>query len=256
MLTAYLTQTRRLLQLPAAPVTLYADVDLTAYINTARAQLAGDGECIRAYGTLSTVVGTNNYSFGSLAFTGASAATGIAGAINVRSLAYAVASGQQWITPRPWEWFNFYVLNDPVGNQPANYGPPSTWAQYAQGGVPQAGTSQVQGGSFYINRPDDAYTLLADCACYPIPLVDDTTKEAIPFMWTDAVQFFAAYYALMSSQMQARMSDAIRYFEMYKTFLGRARDAATPAVLRTQYEQVPDPVQAQKLGIKQQGGQG
>src|SRR5882724_1784823 len=169
-----MTATRRLLQLPAAPATLYTDADLLDYINTARSQLAGDGECIRAFGTLDTVAGTNIYQFNGLGL-GNSAITGIAGAIHVRSLAYALGTGQQWITPRPWEWFNFYVLNDPVANQPDNWSEPKTWAQYGQGTRPPSGSTIGQGGSFYINYPNDIYELRADCVCYPIPLASDAT---------------------------------------------------------------------------------
>lgn len=256
MLTQYLTQTRRLLQLPQAPTSLYTDPDLTSYINTARSQLAGEGECIRAIGTLSTAASVNAYEFSGLSL-GTPAVTGIAGAIHIRSLSYDVGTGQAWITPQPWEWFNYYVLNDPIANSPDQLGPPVTWAQYAQGA--KAPTGIGRGGSFYINYPDAAYNLRADCVCYPIDLADNTTVEAIPFMWTDAVPFFAAYYALMSSQMQARMADAIRYYEMYKEFVARARQAANPSVLRFQYEQASDVPQAMKLGIKQgaqQGAQG
>ncbi len=255
MLTAYLTATRRLLQLPVAPSTLYDDPTLSDYINTARAQVAGEGECIRALGTLTTVAGQNVYQFSALNL-GNSATTGIAGAINMRSLAYALGTGQKWITPRGWEWFNFYVLNDPVANQPENWSEPSEWAQYAQGAQAPAGTTIGQGGSFYINYPSDAFNLIGDCTCYPIPLTNDTQVEALPFMWTDAVPFFAAYYALLSSQMQARMADAMKYFEEYKKFLKRAREASNPSVLRTQYEQATDIATASKFGIKQGGGQG
>ncbi len=255
MLADYLTKTRRLLQLPQAPSTLYTDADLTSYVNTARSQLAGEGECIRAIGTVATVAGTNVYQFSDLNL-GNAVLTGISGALHIRSLAYEIGTGQQWITPRAWEWFNYYVLNDPVANQADNWSVPSTWAQYGQGAKAPAGIGR--GGSFYINYPNDAYTLRADCVCYPVDLASDATVEAIPFMWTDAVPFFAAYYALLSSQMQARMADAIRYFEMYKEFLGRARQAANPSVLRFQYEQAADVPQAMKLGIKQgaQGAQG
>lgn len=253
MLTAYITQTRRLLQLPAAPTTLYTDADLTSYINTARSQLAGEAECIRVYGTVDTVAGTNQYDFSDLDI-GVSATTGIGGVIHIRSLAYEIGTGQRWITPRPWEWFNFYTLNDPVANQLSNWSAPSTWAQYGQGTVPPSGTTTVQGGSFFINYPDTVYTLRADCVGYPIALADNTTKEAIPFMWTDAVPFFAAYYALLSSQQQARRADAEAYFKEYQKFVQRARQAANPTPLRWQYEQAQDIAQASKFGIKQ-GGQ-
>jgi hypothetical protein len=255
MLTEYLTKTRRLLQLPQAPATLYTDIDLTDYINTARNQLAGDAECIRAFGTLDTVPGTNSYNFAGLDI-GVAATTGISGVIHVRSLAYDLGTGQKWITPRPWEWFNYYVLNDPVANQEANWGEPTTWSQYGQGTKPPTGSTIGQGGSFYINYPSGAFSLRADCVCYPITLANDSQIEAIPFMWTDAVPFFAAYYALLSSQMQARMSDAMRYYEEYQKFIKRARGAANPSVLRFQYEQATDVVQAPKFGIKQGGGQG
>lgn len=254
MLTSYITQTRRLLQLPQAPNSLYSDADLTSYINTARGQLAGEGECIRRFGTVDTVTGQNEYAFSDLDF-GVAATTGISGPINVRSLAYSIASGRRWITPRQWEWFNFYTLNDPLENNAANWVEPNVWAQFGQGAQPVAGTTIGQGGSIYINRPNNAYTLYADCVCYPIPLVDDTTVEAIPYLWTDAVPFFAAYYALLSSQMQARMADAKNYFNMYQEFVKRARQASNPSVLRFQYEQATDIVQAPKFGIKQgQGG--
>lgn len=255
MLNAYLTATRNLLQLPAAPASLYDDSTLTTYINTARAQVAGEGECIRSLGTLATVAGQNVYQFSAFNL-GNSATTGIAGAIHVRSLAYSLGTGQKWITPRGWEWFNFYVLNDPVANQQSNWGEPHVWAQYGQGAVPPAGTTIGQGGSFYINYPSDAFNLIADCVCYPIPLTNDSQIEALPFMWTDAVPFFAAYYALLSSQQQARLADALRYFGEYEKFLKRARESSNPAVLRSQYAQAVDLATPAKFGIKQGGGQG
>src|SRR5215469_913999 len=45
MLTAYLTQTQRLLSNPSGSI--YAPSDLTAYINQARQQIASQGECVR-----------------------------------------------------------------------------------------------------------------------------------------------------------------------------------------------------------------
>lgn len=253
MLTAYLTQTRRLLQLPAAPTTLYTDADLTSYINTARSQLAGEGQCIRSFATQATVAGTNNYLFSGFTIA-AAVANGIAGVIHVRSLAYQIGSGQRWIPPRAWEWFNFYVLNDPLSGQSANWGPPAHWAQYQQGTQPVAGTTMKQGGSLYINVPDDIYTLVADAVCYPLPLAVDGDPEAIPFMWTDAVPYFAAYYALLSSQMQARLADALRYYEIYQEFVKRAREAANPDPMRYQYEQATDITLPSKFGMKPQAG--
>ena len=252
MVTAYETSLQNLLQLPGAPTTLYPTVNLDSWINTARGQLAGEGECIRSIGTISTVIGQRNYNFSALSF-GSSATTGIQGAINVRRISYNVGTGTQWIPPREWEYFDLYHMNNPV---PVN-GPPTVWAQYAQGAATPA-TGSAATGSFYIDPPPDiVYTLNCDCVCYPIVLADDTTVEAIPYLWTDAVPFFAAYYAFLTAQTGARMADAERMYGYYKEFLNRARMMSNPSVNRSQYEQAADPASINKLGVQQpRGGQG
>lgn len=245
MLDAYLTQTRRLLQLPAAPVTLYSDANLTAYINTARGQLAGEAECIRKIGTVTAIINQRAYNFSAINL-GVSATTGIDGAINVRRVAYIIANGQKWIPPRAWEWFDLYCLNNVVPTA----GAPERWSQYGQGAAPGS-TGSGNGGSLYLDPPPDiGYTLSLDCTCYPIALANDATVEAIPYLWTDAVPYFAAYYALLSSQTQARMADAMKYLEIYTQFVKRARVASNPSVGRWQYSQAQDPPQAAKLGLQ------
>lgn len=241
MLNQYLSDTQNLLQLPGTASTqLYSTANLTRWINIARSQLAGEAECIRALGTINTVVGQRPYNFSSIS-TGVSATTGIAGPLNTRDIMYAVGSGNQWVRGKAWEWFFLYKLNNPV---PAS-GPPKEWAQFGQGVT----------GSFYLDPlPDFTYVLTVDCTCYPIDLVDDTTVEAIPRLWTDAVSFFAAYYALLSSQTSARQADAERMFNHYETFVERARKASNPSVARFQFEQAGDPTQGNKLGIQARGG--
>lgn len=250
MLTTYQTDTQRLLQNPAAPVTLYPLDAITRWINIARGQLAGEGECIRSFGTIMTVAGQRAYDFSSVLI-GVAATNGIAGPIHVRDILYTIASGQRKLTPRGWEWFQQYSLNNPVPTS----GPPTSWSQYKQGSAPVAGGTIGQ-GSFYVDPiPDDTYQLDLDCVCYPIPLVDNTTVECIPYLWTDAVPFFAAYYAYLSSQTSARQADAERMFGHYQTFLQRARQASNPSVLRWQYAQSTDPTQLNKIGLGKQAGQ-
>lgn len=245
MLTAYINATRNLLNYPSAATQLFSDAVLTTFINTARGQLAGEAECIRYQATLTVTPGTNVYNFSSLN-TGTPATTGIQGVINVRSLRYTVGSGFLWIAPRAWEWFQLYFLNDAAPDE----GPPTDWAQYGQGsagGLNTVGSSAS--GSFYLNpTPDLAYVLTCDCVCFPIPLVADATVEAIPYLWTDAVPYFAAYLAYLSAQTGARQADAQRMFELYQLFLGRARQASNPSVNRTLYPQSPDPTLLNKLG--------
>ena len=106
MLAAYLTQTRRLLQLPGSQSTgLYTDADLTDFINISRGQIAGEGECIRVMATIPTVANQQPYRFQD-ANVGVPATTGVQGIINVRSISYQVGTGALWMTPRPWPWFS------------------------------------------------------------------------------------------------------------------------------------------------------
>lgn len=243
MLNSYLAATQRLLQNPAAPISLYSTADLTTYINTARGQLAGEGECIRALGTVNTIYQQRNYNFSAVTI----GVTGIAGAIHVRSLRYAVGSGYQWISPRGWEWFEFYYLNTPVPDS----GAPTDWAQYGQGSAPPPSGSSGS-GSFYVNPlPDIVYALTADCVCFPSALATDADPELIPYLWTDAVPYYAAYLALMSAQVNNRMAEAEKMFGLYQTFVQRARQAANPSLLRGLYQQSPNLTQANQLG---QGG--
>ncbi len=245
MLAQYRIDVRNLLQNPAAPVPLYDQASVDRWINIARGQLAGEGECIRVIGTIDTVIGQRAYDFSDISL-GVVADTGIRGAINVRRINYVVGDGQQFVTPRAWEWFDFYNLNDPAPVP----GPPTEWSQFGQG---SAGTSTGSGstGSFYLDPPPDfVYSLRCDCVCYPVALIDDTTAEAIPYLWTDAVPFFAAYYAYLSSQTSARQADALRMMSLYTEFMKRARTASNPSVLRNQYEQSSDISQAAKFGIK------
>lgn len=249
MLTAYQTQTRRLLQNPQAPTSLYSDTDITSWINTARGQLAGEGECIRYLATIPTVVDQQAYDFADID-TGMSATNGIDGIINVRALWFGVGSGRRWVPPRPWEWFSLFSYNTITPT--SDY--PTVWSQFAQGAAP-GNSGATGGGSFYIGPPPDlVYTLYLDCVCYPIALANDSTVEAIPYLWTDAVPYYAAYLALLSSQTNARQADAERYFNMYALFVERARKAANPSVGRWQYSQATDPAQAAKMGIKLGGG--
>lgn len=243
MLTSYLAATSSLLQNPAAPNPLYSTASLTTFINSARGQLAGESEAIRFMGTLPLVAAQRVYPFTSISLSGAA---GVQGVLNARMLWYQVGQGQKMIRPRPWEWFGLYELNTAVPKS----GAPKVWAQYGQGAEAQAVPFPVEGGSLYISPlPDTVYTCPVDCVCYPIPLVDDTTPEAIPYLWTDAVPYYAAYLALLSAQTGVRTQEAQGMFKLYSEFVQRARRASTPSVLPGIYPQNPSPVRANQLGL-------
>lgn len=232
MLTQYQQTTQLLLKDPK--MERFNLSDLTSYINTARGQIAGEAECIRANGTLAVLANVQYYPFTQITFPGAPG--GIAGALNVRMINFYVAGGQKSLVAREWEWFNQFVMANPVP-VPA---PPRVWAQYGQGVA----------GSIFINLPDYPYTLQLDTVCYPSPLAINTDPEAIPYLWTDAVPYFAAYMALLTEQDQ---DNAQKMFQLYRTFVDRARRAATPSVLPGQYESGPDPMMQNRLGVQAKG---
>lgn len=250
MLNAYLTQTKHLLQNPlSATAQIYTDADLTGYVNIARRQCALETKCIRLQGTIATVLAQRPYAFSAISI-GTPAVSGIRGVNTIRSILVGIGTtGFQRVSPRPWEWFELYALNNPVPDS----GMPAMWSQFAQGASGQS-TGSAASGSFYVDPlPDALYTLTCDCECYPIDLVDDTTVEALPFGWTDAIPFFAARFALLSSQTGAREAEAERMFERYKEFIGTARTGANPDVLTWQSQKSSDPVQLAKIASMKGG---
>lgn len=240
MLNQYLAITQSLIQTPASPVPLITAALLTQYINLARGQIAAQGECVPAIGAINTTAGISGYQFTTIQFSPADAPM-IKSAIAIRMINLVTATGQRRVVVREWPWFNNYIIAKPVENT----GPPKVWTQYRQGS-PE--------GVIFINIPDQAYALAIDAVCIPIDLVDDTTPEILPYLWTDAVPFYAAWYAFMAFQRQA---DADHMLERYTQMMGRARSGVTPGVLPGTFPQGPDPMLANRLGgpPHQGGGQ-
>ena len=244
----------QLLQNPAAGTPLYDSATLvTPAINWARGQLAVETECCRILGTITLTVSQRNYNFSAIN-TGVS--NGIAGVMNVREALYGVASGYKWMRARPWPWFWMLKLNNPVPPS----GPPTVWSQFGQGSagagtITGVGSGTLSSGSFYIDPiPDLAYSLLLDCSCYPSALTSDSDFEAIPYTFTDAVPFLAAYWVLLTAQTGQRQADAMRMMDQYKEFVSRANQASAPNVNRYLYERQSDPSTINKLGVQKATG--
>jgi len=205
MLTAYETAVQQLIQL--VPSGLIPTGTLDAYINTARNQLAADAECIRAPASLVFTPSQQSYSITALVTSG----TGISGsaAFTVRT---AVSPNVSAIEIRSWEWFAAYYLPLPAS------GTPTLMAQQGQGTATTL---------YFWPTPNSAAGVVFDVACLPIPLVNDSTPEAIPGLWTDAVPFYAAWLAFQQLQRQA---DAQLMLARYKELAQRGRETATPSV--------------------------
>lgn len=206
MLVAYQTALTNLTQAPSSPIPLIPVASQTTYINTARNQVAADAECIRAAATLSLSLNTRSYAFSTIVPIG----TGLSSVMAVRS-AQLVNGGPVYIIP--WERFQAYY--QPNGAT----GPVTLLAQQGQG---TDGTL-----STYLT-PAGTAQLLLDVVCLPEALVDDSTPEAIPELFTDAVPFYGAWLAYQSMQRQA---DADKMLQRYQMLIRRGREMATSTEL-------------------------
>jgi len=205
MLVSYETLTSALLQAPSSPVSLINTSTLDSYINIARNQVAADGECIRFPASLTTSAQSN--SFASIT---TSAANGVGSVIAIRS---AKIGPRLAIDIRPWEYFAAYYLGS------GSVGTPLRAAQQGQG----------INGTFFIDPvPAAPVQITLDVVCLPIVLVNDTTPEAIPRLWVDAVPFYAAWLGMMSLQ---RQGDAQVMMQRYHDLMRRARQLSTPSEL-------------------------
>ena len=207
MLATYETLTAALIQ-PASsgPSPLISTAVLDTYINIARNQVAADAECIRVTGTLALVANTQSYGFARITVP---TAFGVGIVMTVRSMQL----GPQPIDIRGWEWFAQYYFTSEA------FGTPVRASQQGQG---EAGTL------FFHPIPTAAATVFLDVVCLPEALVDDTTPEAIPLLWTDAVPFWAAWLAFLTLQ---RPVDAEQMMQNYMRLVRRGRQVATPSEL-------------------------
>ena len=230
-LTTYETLTQALLQAPSSPIALIPTATLDLYIAIARKQVAADAECIRVPATLALTTGVQGYFFYQIAVSGSF--QGVGSVIAVRS----ARIGGTPLDIRPWEWFSQYYLGD------SQSGTPVRMAQQGRG----VGTaSQASGGTLYFDpTPNAAFTVSLDAVCLPINLVDDTTPEAIPALWQDAIPFYAAWLGMQSLQRQA---DAEMMLQRYQSLVRRGTQTATSSELP---DNLPGGTGAQAVSARQ-----
>jgi hypothetical protein len=206
-LAAYQAQLTALIQAPNSPIPLISTAQQTVYINQARFQIAAEGECIRVPATLVLSPGVFQYGFGLIAVNNV---TGTNFALTVRM---GNIGNTAPLAYRNWEWFFNYYLNR------ATTGTPTAFAQLGQGS---------SGTLWFYPTPNTGVTANLDVVAIPIALADDTTAEAIPYPWTDAVPFYAAWLAMMNEQ---RQGDADQMLARYEMLMRRARQMSSPSVL-------------------------
>ncbi len=192
-LAAYQAITLRLLNDPTNAV--YPIGDVTAAINTGRGQIAGATHCIRYLAIRNTVIGqTAPYPLSTF-----SVIDGVAQPLNAQM---GLCQGH-FLDQREWEWFFKYYLGKPI--RPLGF--PARWAIQTPGSL---------GGIIIDPVPDQIYGLDFDVAGLPVDLIDDTTTEAIPYPWTDAIPYFGAYLLYQDRQ---RTADAQAMLQRWGEFM-------------------------------------
>ncbi|HSS25061.1 MAG TPA: hypothetical protein VLL82_11820 [Mycobacterium sp.] len=213
-LDAYIAQTRSLLNDVGGVE--YTTPDLTIYINDARVQIAGASESIRQIGLLALTANVQAYNFN--LFTGLMA--GVQGVLAVRKASVRTPAEWTEIFDVEWERFWSFHLSGPVS---LSTGTPDTYSQLQPG---------IGGLIYFSPTPLTGFNTRADIVGYPINLAVDADPEALPYPWTEAVQYYAAYLALLNAQ---RYADADSMLQRYDLFQTRATQMTTPTTLPGQY---------------------
>ena len=179
----------------------------TKYDNTTKISFTGGSPVVAATATanincFNTVANQEIYTFAA-ANVFAKLTSGVDSVLFVESV--AVSWGALKPVLNQWNWND---LQAQVRSYPIISGQPAMWAQFGQG----------ESGSIYLQPvPTSPLPMEWNCVCTPIDLVDDTTAEAIPYPWTDAVPYFSAYLAFMNARrpeearnMKAILDDTMR----------------------------------------------
>lgn len=100
---------------------------------------------------------------------------------------------------------------------------PTMCAQYGQG----------SNGSIYMYPiPSTLYQMEWDCFCLPAELLDDTTYEALPQPWRDAVPYFAAHLCYLELQ---NLNAGKFYLDLYDNMVHRYSGYARPGRMTNPY---------------------
>lgn len=137
----------------------------------------------------------------------------------------SVAVSQGTVKPvlnyAPWVSFQaYYRVNQ---NTIQNY--PAVWSQYAKG---------VNGSIYLFPIPSGNYPMDWDCVCLPLALASDSDPEAIPYPWTEAVPYYAAYLCYQYAQ---RYEDAGKMMGEYTRLMMEASAYSTAPRIASMYDE-------------------
>ena len=172
----------------------------TGYTSVPSVNVAGGGN----QRNLVTVTNQEVYPFSLVDFTGV---PGYSQVLAVGNVSILWGSQRFTLARRSWSSYQAMVRNYVSTFQDV----PGIAAQYGQG---------VSGSLYLYPVPNSGYTMEWDCTCLPAALASDGDVEIIPYPWTDAVPYFAAYLAFNST---GRNADADRMWQLYDRFGKRGR---------------------------------
>lgn len=193
----------------------------TLYDNTTTVTISGGGgsgaTASANINCLNTVANQEIYAFSS-ANVLAQLTSGVKSILFIESV--AVSWGSLKPTLEQWNWNDLQAY---MRAYPVQSGQPAMWAQLGQG----------VGGSMYIQPvPTSALPMEWNCVCVPVDLLTSTDPEAIPYPWTDAVPYFAAYLAFLNAR---RPQEAGEQFATYTNRMLRARAFSESSMVPSYY---------------------
>ena len=225
----YQLQTSRLLGNPSGVPEGYLLSDITQYINLARDQISSKSRLVQVTISFSTTSNKQAYSLPNIPTN----TQGISQIIDIQSVLWPSGTGFIYLTPRSWEWFRTYNLNTATQST----GDPKEWTQYGPGA----------NGALYLSPvPSVITTLVLDSICQPMALGPTNDAEAIPYPWTEAIPYFAAYLTLLGSE---RHEEAMNMFEEYLKFEKVAELAGRPSAPPSVFDESASLMTQNKLGM-------
>lgn len=175
-----------------------------------------------------TNVGQEEYAFSDIPLAGF---PGISSVLAIRSITIFWGPGNwQWSCGRV-SFSKYQALYRQYSTQ--WLAPPVIACQFGQG---------IEGTYKLYPIADQAYPQQVDCICLPADLEDDTSYEAIPVPWRNAVPFYAAHLALLSkaAEVPQMLPLALQYFNettggLFMTHMRRARAFSQPGYVSSYY---------------------
>jgi hypothetical protein len=145
---------------------------------------------------------------------------GYARAIGIQSISVSWGSMKPTLDFVPFTTFQARYRAYNIGQQ--NY--PSVWTRLGRGAQQAIALWPI---------PGQVSQMEIVAYCQPIPLVDDTTYEAIPEPFTDCVKYYAAYLAHLNAQ---RKDDAMFMQQLYRDTLIENGVSDTPSNAPSAYD--------------------